>query len=414
MHQSACTGCGDCVTGCNVGAKNTLLTNYLPDAVAHGAQVFTELDVRTIVARPDGEGWVVHVQPLGLGPDKEFDPPPLDVTADVVVLAAGALGSTEILLRSQGAGLAVSEQLGMRFSGNGDVIGFAERPQIPVRAIGAGRRPPDPTKPAGPCITAMIDLRKDVPLGDGIIIEDAVVPGLMAEVVAGDLALQIGVTRGGGDHRIREGLAGVASLLTGGHGGGNEHLQTFLVMGHDDEGGRIVLDGDDARIEWDGVGTTPYYERANRVLADAAGRGSGIFIRDPLWSPVLKDSLITVHPLGGCAMGKNARCGVVDHRGRVFSLDGKKGVHQGLMVVDGSIVPMPLGVNPLLTISALAERAMSLLCAEEGWPYVTDADAPDHTRTDRTAATPDRAPASGSPNGCRGGGHRTRRRTGGR
>jgi cholesterol oxidase len=63
--------------------------------------------------------------------------------------------------------------------------------------------------------------------------------------------------------------------------------------------------------------------------------------------------LITPHPLGGCCMGRSAADGVVDHRGEVFG-------YSGLFVVDGAIVPRPIGVNPSRTIGALAERAATL------------------------------------------------------
>ena len=83
-----------------------------------------------------------------------FDAPASFVFADVVVLAAGTLGSTEILLRSRAGGLAVSPRLGDRFTGNGDVLAFAYDVQgQPMRGIGAGRRPVTADTAVGPCIT---------------------------------------------------------------------------------------------------------------------------------------------------------------------------------------------------------------------------------------------------------------------
>jgi cholesterol oxidase len=82
IYQAACVGCGDCVTGCNFAAKNTVLMNYLPDARAHGATIFTELEVRTIEYRTGDGRWIVHAQPLGLGRDTAFHVPPMAVTAD--------------------------------------------------------------------------------------------------------------------------------------------------------------------------------------------------------------------------------------------------------------------------------------------------------------------------------------------
>jgi cholesterol oxidase len=82
--------------------------------------------------------------------------------------------------------------------------------------------------------------------------------------------------------------------------------------------------------------------------------------------------LVTVHPLGGCPLGETAADGAVDERGRVFAGPAGSGVHEGLYVADGSIVPRSLGVNPLLTISALAERNVALLAADRGWAF-TDA-----------------------------------------
>ncbi|NQX95928.1 MAG: GMC family oxidoreductase, partial [Erythrobacter sp.] len=117
VPQPACTNCGDCVSGCNVGAKNTTLMNYLPDAANHGAQIFTQAKVQWV--ERDGDVWRVHVERNGeVGS-------PVTITADHVILGAGAIGSTEILLRSREKGLSTSNRLGQGFSGNGDALGFA-------------------------------------------------------------------------------------------------------------------------------------------------------------------------------------------------------------------------------------------------------------------------------------------------
>ena len=383
VHQHACTGCGDCVTGCNVAAKNTVLMNYLPDAVEHGAEIFTEVEVRTVHRRKAGP-WVLTLRPLTRTANGE--PPPTDrVTADIVVLAAGTLGTTEILLRSarprptkKGGtkpGLRLSDQLGRHFTGNGDLLGFAHRPGTDVEAVGAGDGPYDQNHPAGPCITAMIDERSPdpaVPVDRAVIIEDAVVPGLLRQVVEATQAARSGAAEPAGfswkewwtrGNRAR--WAGRDRPWSAGH------LQTLLLMGHDDDSGHLELVGDEARVVWPDVNASPYYRSADRILAEAADRDGGTYLADPLSSPPV-DGLITVHPLGGCVVADDVAHGVADHRGRVFDPSGRGTFHQGLIVADGSVVPRPIGVNPLLTISALAERSMALLCHEQGWTYDTE------------------------------------------
>src|SRR5215472_13143079 len=109
VRQSACVRCGDCVTGCNHGAKNTTLMNYLPDAVRHGAVIFTTCGVRHVSR--EGDRWAVWYQRLDTG-QEAFTEAPLRLGADIVVLPGGALGSTEILLRSLRRGLRLSDRLG--------------------------------------------------------------------------------------------------------------------------------------------------------------------------------------------------------------------------------------------------------------------------------------------------------------
>ncbi len=82
----------------------------------------------------------------------------------------------------------------------------------------------------------------------------------------------------------------------------------------------------------------------------------------------MHDELISVHPLGGCPMADDAARGVVDGDCRVFAGHEGREVHGGLYVCDGSVMPRSLGVNPLLTISAVTERAMIKLSAARGAP----------------------------------------------
>jgi cholesterol oxidase len=107
VEQPACTLCGDCCSGCNIGAKNTVAMTYLPDAKAHGAEIFTELTVSHI-AKEDRH-WRVY-----FAPSEDPDAPLRSVEAKTVVLSAGTLGSTEILLRSREQGLPISDSLGQR------------------------------------------------------------------------------------------------------------------------------------------------------------------------------------------------------------------------------------------------------------------------------------------------------------
>ena len=363
-----CTGCGDCCSGCNYGAKNTTAMTYLPDAVAHGAAIFCEVGVRRV--EQAGGGWRVIYRDLRPGP-RRMGEPERWVEADVVVLAAGTLGSTEILLRSRQAGLAVSAQLGRRFSGNGDVVAWAYAADQAVHGVGAGHRAPDDEHPVGPCITAMIDLRGRPRLEDGLIIEEGVIPGLLAPFLPTAFAAVAATqARTGGEGRSEpwwQRLVTAAGAVGDGLEDRVTRTQTYLVMSSDDDEGRVELEDDRPVVRWPGVGERPVVTRDNDDLRAAAAAIGATYLHDPLWSPALHDALVTVHPLGGCAMADTADAGVVDHDGRVFDSDARTGVHEGLYVADGAVVPRPLGVNPSLTITALAERSVAHLAAQRGW-----------------------------------------------
>ena len=125
----------------------------------------------------------------------------------------------------------------------------------------------------------------------------------------------------------------------------------------------------------------------NDVLADVTTALGGRYLPDPLWTKEGGKSLITVHPLGGCVMADDATRGVVDDVGRVFSSANGTDVHDGLVVCDGSIIPRPLDVNPLLTIAALAERTASSIGEKRGWNFET---APDRTPAPESSTPVDR------------------------
>lgn len=368
IEQHTCKLCGDCVSGCNYGAKNTVLMNYLPDAKQHGAEIYTQVTVRYIERQENR--WLVHYQILDAGRER-FSAPALFVSAEIVILAAGTLGSTEILLRSKANGLVLSDQLGKSFTGNGDVLAFGYNNDQVINGIGFGHRKPEKMEPVGPCITAIIDLRHQPQLQDGMVIEEGSIPGAVSALLPAsfaEAAKLIGKdTDGGLKDFLQESAREVDSLARGAYHGAVRNTQTYLVMAHDDGAGRMYLENDRLRIAWPGVGEQAAFKRINEKLEQATVPLGGTYVRNPAWNALLKYDLITVHPLGGCAMAEDAEQGVVNHKGQVFANSQGTTVHDGLYVCDGAIMPRSLGVNPLLTISALAERNCAILAKDRGW-----------------------------------------------
>jgi cholesterol oxidase len=368
VEQHACVACGDCVSGCNYGAKNTTLMNYLPDARNHGAEIYTEVCVRYLERK--GDQWLVHYQLVESGQEK-FDAPTMFVSADIVVLAAGALGSTEILLRSKTSGLVLSNNIGSRFTGNGDVLGFTYNSKTEINGIGFGPNNPTDREPVGPCITGIIDLRNTPQLQDGMVIEEGSVPGAVADLLP--LTLSSAAVLLGKDvstnvaDAVEEKGRELETLLGGPYVGATKNTQTYLVMAHDDGAGQMVLEDDRLRINWPGVGGQPVFERINQQLLNATKPLGGAFVPNPSWSKLTNQNLTSVHPLGGCIMAETADQGVVNHKGQVFAGSTGADVYDSLYVSDGSIIPRPLGINPLLTISAIAERSCALMAADRGW-----------------------------------------------
>lgn len=368
VPQDPCNGCGDCVSGCNYRAKNTTLMNYLPDAKNHGAEIFTQASVKFLERQ--GDRWLVHYQVLNSGREV-FDAPTLFVSADIVILGAGTLGSTEILLRSQAQGLTFSPQLGQRFSGNGDVGAFGYNCDRPINGIGFGHKTPEGRQPVGPCITGIIDQRAVGTLEEAMVIEEGSIPGaiakLLPEVFAGANAVIGQNTAQGLGNRLKQWWRQLVSAFAGPYQGAIHNTQTYLVMSHDSDSGELYLNNDRLRIRWPGAGEQPLLKTISDRLQASTIPLRGSYIRNPLWTRLFGHDLITVHPLGGCVMGETAATGVVNHKGQVFSGTEGTETYPGLYVSDGSVIPTALAVNPLLTISAVTERACALIAEDHGW-----------------------------------------------
>jgi cholesterol oxidase len=154
-------------------------------------------------------------------------------------------------------------------------------------------------------------------------------------------------------------LGAIQSLVSGVYKGPFANLQTFFAVSHDSARGRLVLEDDRITVSWPGAGEEPVYPRVDEALATLVEAVAGSYVKNPLAGTMMGRQPATAHPLGGCGMGRERAEGVIDHRCRVFDAGaGSADVHPGLYVMDGSIMPRSLGVNPLLTITALAERAM--------------------------------------------------------
>ena len=128
------------------------------------------------------------------------------------------------------------------------------------------------------------------------------------------------------------------SFVAGPYVGALANTMTFLVMTHDDTGGQIVLEDGRARIVWPGVGREEIFKRVEANLESATAALGGTYVRNPMWSQLFQQDLVTVHPLGGCPMGDSAESGVVDHKGQVFD-----GAREGT-VHDWHFAPAPAAI----------------------------------------------------------------------
>ena len=361
VEQKPCNDCGNCVTGCNVKAKNTLQMNYLPMAKKAGAAILTQATVERLEKLPGG-GWRIHGQRV----ENLLVKVPFEIDAKEVILAAGSLNSTEILLRSEMRGLSVSPALGTKFNGNGDFFGLAYNgaPQTDVLGYRSQQRPaPGDSAAPGPNIVGVLRYNGSLPQALRITVEDFSFPVAYVDAAKLLFASIRGQDTVAGDEDAQR--ARMQRDLEPFHrrydpDGAMNHTMLYLVMGMDDARGTIQFEAPwnvpegRIKVSWDQAGQQQIFTRMNDELRRHARALRANFIANPTWSVFNLRHLVTAHPLGGCPMGDDYLQGAVDPFGRVYSGDGS--VHEGLYVTDGSVIPSALGVNPFLTISALTER----------------------------------------------------------
>lgn len=334
--RTGCTFCGACMVGCRVGAKNTLDKNYLHLAQAHGATIIPETFVRGIEPM-DGDGYRVDWTQS----TRRIFPRTGHLTAQKVVLAAGVLGTVSLLMkcRDRGALPNVSRQLGNVVRTNSEVM----------LGITSGSRD---DLWEGVAITSKAEM-------------DAVTHMEPVRFPPGsDVMLLLGTILTDGGGRVPRALRWIGRIVR--HPirflritwpiGKAARSTILLVMQTLDNHTRLVRKRQllwpftkaiTSRPDPDQPGIPSFIPLANEV-AEEMGEELNAEPQSSL-NEVLLNTSTTAHILGGCAIAADPEHGVVDSSGEVFG-------YPGLFVIDGSLIGANLGVNPSLTITALAEH----------------------------------------------------------
>ena len=335
MIQRPCTLCGDCINGCNIGAKNSLQYNYLPVAKHNGTEMYTQVEVTSIQKM---KGFyrinMVYI-------DDQYEKitrHPVSINTKMVVLGAGSPASAGILLDSENEQFQFSPALGTGWSGNGDTIGFAVGLQPGNNIAGYGAY--DTDRPGvGPTVQTSVIMNQMAELRRQVLIQDSAIPSGIVNlftVLMKDLNL--------------------------------DNSMAMLGMGHDEGIGKLVKKNGRWQVSWPGLKTSDYRKMAFAEFEKLAQAHGGRYKRLKAFG----DNLVTVHPLGACGMSDHPGYGTVNHLGQVYDGNGggyvdpstgSPAVHHGLYVSDGSVIPTALGVNPYMTIGALAIRTAEHMLA---------------------------------------------------
>lgn len=345
-----CTNCNWMMAGCRFDAKRSLLLNYLPGALAHGAQIRPLHEVQRITRHPD-RSYRVHYRIVD-DEDYRILHGEGAIDAKIVIVAAGA-GATPVILQRSEADLGtMPHAVGRYFSGNGerlntaifseerirDVLGLDRGDGVPYEAYQIGR---------GPTVASWDKLDGNLPEFERYSLEQLYFPPglgtILAQVKDPSAASWFGVEK-------KEMLRSWKSWLT-----------IFTMSEDDNEGvfGTPPETGNAHRMSQQMLGHGPLSYKPTKNtrrgwdLSDADVKD--ILERDGLatvtpWTNDLVGAY-TVHPLASCRIGDDPATSALDD---THELRG----HPGIFVTDGSAVPGALTVNPALTISALAERAV--------------------------------------------------------
>ena len=354
-ERTPCSACGGCMMGCRYGAKNTLDLNYLYLAEKHGAQVFPEtkvVNVRGLDVPGDGSaGYEVSTVSSTAWIRRQ----PRRFTCRGVVFSASALGTMELLfqLKERGSLPAIGSQLGKHVRTNSESL-------IGARMIGSKQ-----------------DFSQGIAIGSGIYIDEhthiEAVRYPSGSDAMGLLTTMLTDGRPGPQRIVLWAKNVLGSLLRRPF----KTMRMLQPLGWAREAVILLcmqtLDGQIEmcwRRPWfwpfrkflvsHGEKVPTYIPQANEFAKTVAQVAGGIAMST--LPEILFDVPGTAHCIGGCVIADSPDHGVVDNRHRVFG-------YKNMYICDGSVVAANLGVNPSLTITALAERAMSFIPqkAETSW-----------------------------------------------
>ncbi|MDQ0725369.1 FAD-dependent oxidoreductase [Microbacterium sp. W4I20] len=343
-ERTGCTLCGNCMVGCRVGAKNTLMKNYLALAERRGA-VIEPMRTVTEVRELERGGFAVTTQRSGawVRHDRRT------VTAGQVVLAAGTWGTQQLLhrMRRSGALPHISDAVGRLTRTNSEALDGAVATKVPTSlqlargvAITTSFHVDERTHVEnvryGPGSNLMGALATVMVRGEGSLTRR------LGGVIGRALRSPIRQFRLGSLRRWSE--RGIIALVM-------QTADNSLTLSLRRRLGRLVMTSEQGHGEPNPSHLPQAHAAAAAIAArirseggvDAEARGS--------WPEVFGIPL-TAHFLGGAVISETRESGVIDAYHRVWG-------HSGLHVVDGAAVPANPGVNPSLTITALAERALS-------------------------------------------------------